>query len=67
VGPKGQVIAIEADVELAGRARSNLNYPQHVQVFAGVGSIASAGIRTNQSILAGCMLKISPFKIVRRS
>jgi protein-L-isoaspartate(D-aspartate) O-methyltransferase len=37
VGPAGHVIAIEVDDELAGRARSNLSYLPHVEVFAGDG------------------------------
>jgi protein-L-isoaspartate(D-aspartate) O-methyltransferase len=43
VGPKGHVIAIEVDDELAGRARSNLSYLPHVQVFAGDGGAIDPG------------------------
>jgi protein-L-isoaspartate(D-aspartate) O-methyltransferase len=43
VAPKGHVTAIEVDYELAGRARSNLNYIPHVQVFAGDGGTIDPG------------------------
>jgi protein-L-isoaspartate(D-aspartate) O-methyltransferase len=43
VGPKGHVIAIEVDDELAGRARSNLSYLPFVQVFAGDGGAIDPG------------------------
>lgn len=43
VGPKGYVTAIEIDTDLAGRARSNLSYLSHVEVFEGDGGEHNPG------------------------
>lgn len=43
VGPEGHVTAIEIDSELAGRARSNLSYLSHVEVFEGDGAEYNPG------------------------
>jgi protein-L-isoaspartate(D-aspartate) O-methyltransferase len=43
VGSKGHVTAIEIDSELARRARSNLSYSSHVEVFEGDGGEKDPG------------------------
>jgi protein-L-isoaspartate(D-aspartate) O-methyltransferase len=43
VGPTGRVVAIEIDAELARRARENLAYLEHVQVYEGDGGELDPG------------------------
>jgi len=53
VGPKGYVTAIEIDSELAARARSNLSYLSHVQVFEADGGEYSPGPSDANLVNAG--------------